>query len=130
MRAWLVVLLLPLSLYSTRADDLASIEGQVVSTLAGIPLRKATITANRDNDGVVAGGRSSYSVETDASGHFSITGMEAGTYRLRAEHSGYATMRYNARSPRGRGTALDVGRGQKLTGVDFRLKCRFRRAAR
>src|SRR5580658_8881295 len=106
----------------TPAADLAAMEGQVTNALTGTPLRKASITLNRQNGGpVTPGTRSSYSATTDATGHFSVSGIEPGRYRVNADHTGYLNMQYNARRPGGPGTALDLGRAQKMTGVDFRL---------
>ena len=106
----------------TPAADLATIEGQVFNALGGTPLRKATITLNRQNSGPMpSGARTNYAATTDASGRYSITGVEPGAYRVNANHTGFLSMQYNARRPEGPGTALDLGRAQKMTGVDFRL---------
>ena len=106
----------------TPAADLAMIEGQALNALSGTPLRKATITLNRQNGSPMApGSRSTYAATTDASGHYSIAGIEPGTYRVSAAHTGFLDMQYNAHRPEGPGTALDIGRAQKTTGVDFRL---------
>src|SRR5580658_6351561 len=106
----------------TPAADLAAMEGQVTNAIAGTPLRKASITLNRQNGGPVAPGtRTNYSATTDATGHFSITGIEPGRYRVNADHTGYLNMQYNSRRPGGPGTSLDLARAQKMTGVDFRL---------
>ncbi len=106
----------------TPTADLGTVEGTVSNALTGTPLRKTNIMLNRQNSGPTApGARSNYSGSTDASGHYSISGIEPGTYRLSADHTGYLQMQYNARRPGGPGTSLDVGRAQKKTGVDFRL---------
>ena len=106
----------------TPVADLASMEGTVYNALGGTPLRKATITMNRQNGGPLPqGARSNYSATTDASGRYSITGIEPGTYRVNADHTGFLNMSYNARKPGGNGTPLDLGRAQKMNGVDFRL---------
>jgi protocatechuate 3,4-dioxygenase beta subunit len=106
----------------TPAADLATLEGQVFNAMGGTPLRKATVTINRQNGGpLAAGARSNYSATTDAAGHYSIAGIEPGTYRVNAEHTGFLEMQYNARRPGGPGTALDLARAQKMTGADFRL---------
>ena len=147
MRNFVLILLIPLALFAqatktgrgpgtpgnnsgtpppppppTPAADLASMEGTVYNALGGTPLRKATITVNRQNGGPLpSGARSNYSATTDASGHFSIAGIEPGTYRAMADRTGFLNMSYNARKPGSGGTPLDLGRAQKMTGVDFRL---------
>jgi len=106
----------------TPTADLASMEGAVYNALGGTPLRKATINLNRQNGGPMApGARGNYSSTSDASGHYVVTGIEPGTYRVNVNHTGYLGMAYNARRPDGPGTPLDLGRAQKMTGVDFRL---------
>jgi protocatechuate 3,4-dioxygenase beta subunit len=105
----------------TPTADLATVEGTVSNALGGTPLRKASIHLNRMNNGPNSPARGNYSGSTDASGHYSITGVEPGTYRISVDHTGYLSMQYNARRPGGPGTPLDVGRAQKMTGVDFRL---------
>jgi protocatechuate 3,4-dioxygenase beta subunit len=112
----------PPPLPPTPTADLASLEGQVFDAIAGTPLRKATIVMNRSGGGrVPSGGRSTYSATSDTSGHYLITGIEPGTYRLNANHTGYLSMDYNARRPQGSGAPLDLGRGQKMTGAVFKL---------
>jgi protocatechuate 3,4-dioxygenase beta subunit len=107
---------------ATPTADLAALEGQVLNAIGGTPLRKATIDMNRVNVGPNSqGARNNYSTTTDASGHYSITGIEPGTYRLSASHTGFLNMDYNARRPQSGGTTLDIGRAEKKTGVDFRL---------
>jgi hypothetical protein len=74
------------------------------------------------NSGPTApGARAAYSATTDASGHYSIGGIEPGAYRLNASRTGFLNMQYNARRPGGSGTALDIARAENKTGVDFRL---------
>jgi protocatechuate 3,4-dioxygenase beta subunit len=97
-------------------------EGTIFNALGGTPLRKATVNLNRQNGGpMAAGARGNYSATTDASGHYLITGIEPGAYRVNANHTGFLNMQYNARRPEGPGTPLDLARAQKMTGVDFRL---------
>ena len=89
----------------TPTADLASMEGTVYNALGGTPLRKANVTLNRQSGGPLPqGARSNYSATTDASGHFSVTGIEPGTYRVNADHTGFLNMSYNARKPGSNGT--------------------------
>src|ERR1022692_3594950 len=106
----------------TPTADLATMEGAIYNALGGTPLRKATINLNRQSGGPMApGARGNYSGTSDASGHYVITGIEPGAYRVNVNHTGYLNMSYNARKPDAPGTPLDLGRAQKMTGVDFRL---------
>ena len=106
----------------TPTADLATMEGTVYNALGGTPLRKANVNLNRQNGGPMPQGvRGNYSGTSDASGHYAISGIEPGTYRVNVNHTGYLGMAYNARRPEGPGTPIDLGRAQKMTGVDFRL---------
>jgi protocatechuate 3,4-dioxygenase beta subunit len=93
-------------------QDLCTVEGQVFDASTGQPLRKATISMN---------GVHSYGATTDAAGKFSVSGIEPGQYRVNATHTGFLNAQYNARRSDGPGTQLELARGQKMTGVDFRL---------
>jgi hypothetical protein len=106
----------------TPPGDLCTIEGQIFDASTGQPLRKASLSLNliRMSPGM-APGPGSYSATTDAAGKYSISGMEPGQYRVNASHMGFLNMQYNARRPEGPGTPLELARGQKMTGVDFRL---------
>jgi len=138
MRYLVLTLLIPLAVFAqaptagrgmpgspalppTPTADLASLEGQVFNAADGTLLRKATISINRQVGGPAGAVRGNYSATSDASGRYSITGIEPGTYRLNAGHTGFLTTQYNARRPGGPGSTLDLGRGQKMTGVDVRL---------
>jgi protocatechuate 3,4-dioxygenase beta subunit len=105
----------------TPAADLATLEGQVMNAIGGTPLRKAVLTLDRVNNTPNDKGiRANYSANTDALGHFAITGIEPGRYRLSATHVGFLSMGYNARRPGGNSTPLDFDRAQKVS-VQFKL---------
>ena len=105
----------------TPTTDLAAIEGQVSDAIGGTPLLRASISMNRVNNGPNTTGPGTYSATTDASGHYTISGIEPGKYRLNASHTLFLGMEYNERRPGGAGTELDLGRSEKKTGVDFHL---------
>lgn len=107
----------------TPPGDLCTVEGQVFDASTGQPLRKANISINpmRVSAAVAAAGPRSYGATSDATGKFSVSGLEPGQYRVSASHPSFLNMQYNARQPNGPGTPLELARGQKMTGVDFRL---------
>ena len=106
----------------TPTADLASLEGQVFNGLGGNPLRKATVTLNRASSGPMAvDPQNSYSAVADSSGRFVISGIEPGVYAVVAAHTGFLSMEYGARHPGSTGKRMDLGRAQKMTGVDFHL---------
>ena len=112
----------PVALPPTSPGDLCTIEGQVFDASTGQPLRKASVSLNivRMAPGV-APGQTSFAATADAAGKFSVSGIEPGQYRVNASHMGFLNMQYNARRPDGPGTPIELARGQKMTGVDFRL---------
>ena len=94
----------------------ASISGQVVNAVTGGPVRKAQVVLRRgDNPS------QPYGAATDAAGHFSVAGVEPGTYRLGAERAGYVRTEYGARRPNRPGTPFEVSEGQDQAGVVLRL---------
>src|ERR1039457_2239687 len=105
----------------TPPGDLCTIEGQVFDASTGQPLRKASVSLNpmRMSPGTAA--PHSYGATTDAAGKFTVSGMEPGQYRVNVSHTGSLNGQYNARRPDGPGTPIELARGQKTTGVDFRL---------
>jgi len=107
----------------TPPGDLCTIEGQAFDASTGEPLRKASISMNpmRVSAAMAGAGPRSYGATTDATGRFSVSGIEPGLYRLNAAHTGFLNAQYNSRRPDGPGTPLELARGQKMTGVDFRL---------
>src|ERR1039458_3767543 len=107
----------------TPAGDLCTVEGQVFDASTGQPLRKASISMSpmRVSAAMAAAGPRSYGATTDATGKFSVSGLEPGQYRVNATHTGFLIAQYNARRPNGPGAPLELARGQKTTGVDFRL---------
>ncbi len=122
-RAWL--LCVPLSLLALPAiaqentDSRASIEGRTLSS-DGQPLRKTILTLHAYS------GRESISAVSDEQGHFSITGIEPGSWILLADHVGYLQSVYGMRRIPGNGAVGDpvihLETGQHLAGVDLRLR--------
>ena len=64
------------------------------------------------------GGRAA---QTDDSGVFDITELPAGRYTIQVSKSGFVSLSYGQRRPLQAGTPLQLGDGQQLRGVDFRL---------
>src|ERR1700683_900002 len=87
---------------SPPAGSACAIEGVVVNAQSGEPVRKAQVTAVREG-GENARNQGPQATVSDASGHFSITGLEPGRYRLQVEADRYAGQAYGAKRPGGRG---------------------------
>src|SRR5438552_3777943 len=84
-----------------RPRQSGSVAGAVRDAVSGAPLPGAMVT--------IAGAR--LSAQTDAGGHYVITGVPAGTHRVRARMLGYAP----------RDTTVDVQDGQE-NAADFQLR--------
>jgi Carboxypeptidase regulatory-like domain len=88
----------------------ASLVGSVVKDPSGEPVKKAIIEMIAENQG--EGGN--YTAMSDADGHFKITDILPGRYRLLVERTGYIEVdKKGRRSP---GSMLSVGAGQEIKG--------------
>ena len=98
-----------------KPGETAAIEGLVVASGSGEPLKKARVFLHSlDRDRPLA-------ATTDAGGKFTLKNIEPGRYRLSAERDGYIGQDYGQRGPRGRGGVLTLAREQHLRDVVFRL---------
>jgi Ca-activated chloride channel family protein len=77
-----VILAVVLGVRALRAENLATIEGDIV-TQSGTPISGATV--------LVMGTSLKKVASTDGSGHFAISGLPAGSYRVSATANGFAT---------------------------------------
>jgi 5-hydroxyisourate hydrolase-like protein (transthyretin family) len=116
-RPFLPLLLFVSALVSfAQEKKLARIEGTVVDSAAGTPLRKVKVNASRRG-----AERSMTSAETGADGHFVFDNLEPGTYSLRAGKPGYVTQAYGSRTASWSGTALTLTAGQQMKDLEFKL---------
>lgn len=70
------------------ATNDAVLEGVVVSSVGGAPLRKATVQLSSSDEAQKSEGETAV---TDSQGHFSFTGLPARNYVLSVSHPGYVT---------------------------------------
>jgi hypothetical protein len=94
----------------------AKVEGRTVNAVTGAPVRKAKLILVTRGEGSHA-----LSETSDAEGRFVFEKLEAGTYYLRAEKTGFLEQEYDSASARGFGTPLTVAPGQELKDLVFKL---------
>lgn len=99
------------------APQKCALEGAVVSAMTGAPLSRATVTAWANRPGP----KPSFTSSTDEAGRFSIGNLDAGTYSLRAERTGYIGENYGARSNGRIGTPLDLAAGQTMKDLTIQI---------
>jgi Carboxypeptidase regulatory-like domain len=91
------------------------ITGRVLTGDTGHPIRRARIVIRaQDAPG-------SQAVLTDDDGNFDITGLAPGHYTVSASKTGFVSLEYGQRRPLQPGTPLQLGDGQQLRGIEFRL---------
>ena len=100
----------------TPDSELPRIEGRVVNTVSGEPVRRATVTLT---DVVQQG--SPRAVSSDGSGHFLFENLKQGTYRLSSERTGFLHREYGGRPASLLGASLSLSLGQSMTGLVLRL---------
>ena len=98
------------------AEETCTIDGYVVRIGSGEPLRKAQVVLRPER-----GRRPVYGAVTDASGLFTLDGIEPGNYRLEIERDGYVDQEYGQVSPNRPGTVLVLAPGQEVTDVIISL---------
>ena len=90
------------------------IEGRVINSATGEPLRKAEVQLHGGPGGEM-------SATTDASGNFAIDQVPPGSYNLTAQHQNFAIQSYGARRSGMPGSKISVSAGQRVSGLEFRL---------
>ena len=91
------------------------ISGRVVSADTGRPVKRARVFVTAAE---LPGGRG---VVTDDAGAYELTDLPAGRYSLTVSKSGFVSLAYGQRRPLQAGTPLQLGDGEQLKGVEFRL---------
>ncbi len=102
-----------LALHAAQNSGKASIEG-AVTKLGGGPLRGARISLNKADPNGGGLGPSIANASTDDNGHFLITGLEPGPYRISALHDGFIHQEY------ARGAPISIPAGARIR-TDFQL---------
>jgi len=91
------------------------ISGRVVTADTGRAVKRARVFVSAAE---LPGGRGAL---TDDSGVFDLTELPAGRYTLTASKSGFISLSYGQRRPLQAGTPLQLGDGEQLKSLEFRL---------
>jgi len=91
----------------------AHMDGRVINSVTGEPLRKAEIQLH--------GSGGEYSVASDGSGQFTFELVAPGSYSLTAQHQNFSTLNYGATRPGLPGTRISLSAGQKLSSLEIKL---------
>jgi hypothetical protein len=106
----------------TKPEDRCAIEGQILSSTTGEPVKKANLILRRADVTPSQGNYpASYTTVTDAAGNFSMKDLDPGKYRLSVNRTGFVNGEYGARGPMRPGTTLSLEPKQHLQGIVFRL---------
>ncbi|MBL8228176.1 MAG: carboxypeptidase regulatory-like domain-containing protein [Bryobacterales bacterium] len=105
------------------------IEGRTINARTGEPIRRASITLTQRPAAPQAGVRHpndsrprTWVTSSDAGGTFRFPNLPPGRYNLRASKPGFLTMDYGSRpSTPYTGMPVDVGPGQEVTGLEFKI---------
>src|SRR5207248_7648612 len=92
----------------------ASIDGIVVKNPGDQPLKKATVQVVSDEEG-----GSSYTAVSDTEGHFAISSLQPGRYRIFVERSGFIEV--DTTGHRLPGTALSLQASQRVKDLQLRM---------
>jgi len=109
------------------AKKLGSLEGRVVNSKSGEPIRRVNVMVRpTGGPGMVGAGpmapAAPYTAATDAEGKFRIEKVEPGSYMMTAERQGFVRQMYGAgQNPMMGGVTLRVAAGQDLRELNFKL---------
>jgi hypothetical protein len=98
-----------------KPDDKCSVEGTVLNSATGEPVKKARVTL-----APIAPRTDAYAATTDASGHFLIDEVDTGRFTLTASRSGYNQPISSHGGPKPN-AALALEKGQKMKEIVIKL---------
>jgi hypothetical protein len=105
----------PATQQDTPPPPSGKITGRVLGATDGRPVRRARAYVSAPQ---LAEGRGTL---TDDNGVFELTELPAGRYTLQVSKTGFVSLSYGQRRPLQAGTPLQLGDGQELSGIEFRL---------
>jgi hypothetical protein len=99
---------------TTEDNKSASIEGVVLKDAGDQPLKKATVEVIPEDEGAP-----NYTAVSDAEGHFTISPVHPGHYRIFVERTGFIEV--DKTGHRLAGTALSIEPGQSVRGIELHM---------
>jgi len=121
MRQWIRVcaaaLVFSLAAAGQAPEQKCRVEGTVLNSITGHPVRKARLTLAPLKDGEPVTGA------TDAQGKYALANVPPGEYLLDASRDGYSAQRYGAKKPgeEQKGETLSLAPGSVKTKVDLQM---------
>jgi hypothetical protein len=114
---------------SPEPKNLGSVEGRVVNSKTGEPIRRVNLTLRPSGaPGMAVTGlpmpmavAAPYTASTDGEGKFRIEKVEPGSYQLAAERQGFVRQMYSATQNSMAGVTIRVAAGQSLKEINFKL---------
>jgi hypothetical protein len=91
--------------WAQQPENTASIDGAVVNDATGEPVPRAEVT--------LGGAAAQQNAASDSSGHFTFSGLAAGTYWMNAQRAGY--------TPAGQGSRIVLAAAEHKSGVELRM---------
>ncbi len=91
-------------------STLARVEGRVLNSVTGEPLRKAEVRLGGE-----------YMATTDGAGHFAIDQVAPGSYNLTAQHQNFSIQSYGATRPGLPGKKISLSAGQQQSNLELKL---------
>ena len=104
-------------------EELCTVEGTVRNGVSGEGLSKATVTlysSNRGGGGMPMG-MQNHAATTDASGKFTVRGVEPGQYRISVRRNGYVSSEQSGRRAVSPSGMLTLATSQAIKNVEVKL---------
>ena len=119
LMSWLAVLVVVCggAFAQVPQDSTATVTGTVTDAKTSQSIRGAQIVFTQ-----ISGGGSRQQTTSDAEGHFSISGLQPGNYRVFIQARGYIPKIYGSTNQPSSGPAISAKAGQHLSDLAFALK--------
>lgn len=99
----------------------ATLEGRVIHSITGEPLRKVALSLRPSTRNT---GANATSISTDADGRFRFENLQAGSYLLSGDKTGFIRQMYSTRRSTAtafNGTPIELRPGQSVSTIEFKM---------